>query len=103
MAVAVAINRPAQLIGVGCLVITALGWGLNWPATKVLAGAMPASHGAGHSRHRGQPGAGWHCGIAWRDAYRAASSLVAAGRLGIAQRQCLDGADDLVARLAQRG
>jgi drug/metabolite transporter (DMT)-like permease len=41
VAVAVAINRPAQLIGVGCLVITAVGWGLNWPATKFLLEQCP--------------------------------------------------------------
>jgi drug/metabolite transporter (DMT)-like permease len=41
VAVAVASNRPAQLIGVGCLVITAVGWGLNWPATKFLLEQCP--------------------------------------------------------------
>jgi probable blue pigment (indigoidine) exporter len=39
--IAVAIHRPAQLIGVSCLVITALGWGLNWPATKYLLEQCP--------------------------------------------------------------
>jgi drug/metabolite transporter (DMT)-like permease len=38
---AVAIRRPAQLIGFGCLVVTALGWGLNWPATKFLLEQCP--------------------------------------------------------------
>ena len=38
---ALAIHRPAQLIGVSCLVITALGWGLNWPATKYLLEQCP--------------------------------------------------------------
>jgi drug/metabolite transporter (DMT)-like permease len=38
---AVAIHRPAQLVGFGCLVITALGWGLNWPATKFLLEQCP--------------------------------------------------------------
>ena len=37
----VATHRPAQLIGFGCLVITALGWGLNWPATKFLLEQCP--------------------------------------------------------------
>jgi probable blue pigment (indigoidine) exporter len=33
--------RPAKLIGVGCLLVTALGWGLNWPATKFLLEECP--------------------------------------------------------------
>jgi drug/metabolite transporter (DMT)-like permease len=36
-----AIHRPAKLIGFGCLAITALGWGLNWPATKLLLEQCP--------------------------------------------------------------
>ena len=41
MAVAVAVYRPVKLIGLGCLAITALGWGLNWPATKFLLQQCP--------------------------------------------------------------
>jgi probable blue pigment (indigoidine) exporter len=33
--------RPAKLIGIGCLLVTALGWGLNWPATKFLLEQCP--------------------------------------------------------------
>jgi drug/metabolite transporter (DMT)-like permease len=33
--------RPAKLIGLGCLAITSLGWGLNWPATKFLLQQCP--------------------------------------------------------------
>src|SRR4051794_10054882 len=33
--------RPAELVGLGCLVVTALGWGLNWPATKFLLQQCP--------------------------------------------------------------
>ena len=33
--------RPAKLVGLGCLVVTALGWGLNWPATKFLLQQCP--------------------------------------------------------------
>jgi drug/metabolite transporter (DMT)-like permease len=33
--------RSAKLIGVGCLLVTALGWGLNWPATKFLLAECP--------------------------------------------------------------
>jgi probable blue pigment (indigoidine) exporter len=33
--------RPAKLIGVGCLLVTAIGWGLNWPATKFLLEECP--------------------------------------------------------------
>jgi probable blue pigment (indigoidine) exporter len=33
--------RPTKLIGIGCLFITALGWGLNWPATKLLLAQCP--------------------------------------------------------------
>ncbi|HME25797.1 MAG TPA: DMT family transporter [Acetobacteraceae bacterium] len=32
---------PAKLVGFGCLVITSLGWGLNWPATKLLLQECP--------------------------------------------------------------
>jgi len=30
-----------KLIGSGCLLVTALGWGLNWPATKALLAVCP--------------------------------------------------------------
>jgi drug/metabolite transporter (DMT)-like permease len=33
--------RSAKLIGVGCLLVTAVGWGLNWPATKFLLAECP--------------------------------------------------------------
>jgi drug/metabolite transporter (DMT)-like permease len=33
--------RSARLIGVGCLLVTAFGWGLNWPATKFLLAQCP--------------------------------------------------------------
>ena len=33
--------RPAKLIGLGCLLVTAIGWGLNWPATKFLLEECP--------------------------------------------------------------
>ncbi|MGA9011713.1 MAG: DMT family transporter [Acetobacteraceae bacterium] len=33
--------RPVRLIGLGCLVVTAFGWGLNWPATKFLLEQCP--------------------------------------------------------------
>jgi len=33
-------TRP-QLIGLACVVFTALGWGLNWPATKFLLTECP--------------------------------------------------------------
>lgn len=33
--------RAAKLIGIGCLFVTALGWGLNWPATKFLLEQCP--------------------------------------------------------------
>jgi drug/metabolite transporter (DMT)-like permease len=38
---AVAGDPRARLIGVVCIVFTALGWGLNWPATKFLLTACP--------------------------------------------------------------
>jgi drug/metabolite transporter (DMT)-like permease len=31
----------ARLTGVACVLVTALGWGLNWPATKLLLTACP--------------------------------------------------------------
>jgi drug/metabolite transporter (DMT)-like permease len=31
----------ARLIGLACVVFTALGWGLNWPATKFLLAVCP--------------------------------------------------------------
>jgi drug/metabolite transporter (DMT)-like permease len=34
-------NSRDQLIGIVCVVLTALGWGLNWPATKYLLTACP--------------------------------------------------------------
>jgi drug/metabolite transporter (DMT)-like permease len=33
--------RQAKLIGAACLAVTALGWGLNWPATKLLLQQCP--------------------------------------------------------------
>lgn len=33
--------RRSKLIGFGCLLITACGWGLNWPATKLLLKQCP--------------------------------------------------------------
>ncbi|HET7880852.1 MAG TPA: DMT family transporter [Acetobacteraceae bacterium] len=33
--------RQAKLVGMACLAVTALGWGLNWPATKVLLQQCP--------------------------------------------------------------
>ena len=32
---------PVKLVGFGCLAITSLGWGLNWPATKLLLQECP--------------------------------------------------------------
>jgi drug/metabolite transporter (DMT)-like permease len=32
---------PAKLVGFGCLAITSFGWGLNWPATKLLLQECP--------------------------------------------------------------
>ncbi len=29
-------DRRSKLIGLGCLLVTACGWGCNWPATKLL-------------------------------------------------------------------
>src|ERR1700676_2570556 len=34
-------TSKARLIGLACVVFTALGWGLNWPATKFLLTACP--------------------------------------------------------------
>jgi drug/metabolite transporter (DMT)-like permease len=31
----------AKLVGFACVIFTALGWGLNWPATKFLLAACP--------------------------------------------------------------
>jgi drug/metabolite transporter (DMT)-like permease len=39
--VAAILNRPFKLTGFICLGITALGWGLNWPATKLLLLELP--------------------------------------------------------------
>jgi probable blue pigment (indigoidine) exporter len=33
--------RSGKLIGLGCLLVTAVGWGLNWPATKFLLEECP--------------------------------------------------------------
>ena len=33
--------RNARLVGLACVVFTALGWGLNWPATKYLLTICP--------------------------------------------------------------
>jgi probable blue pigment (indigoidine) exporter len=41
MSMAATAYRPVKLIGLGCLVVTALGWGLNWPATKFLLEQCP--------------------------------------------------------------
>jgi drug/metabolite transporter (DMT)-like permease len=35
------VRIPANLIGLGCLAITSIGWGLNWPATKLLLHVCP--------------------------------------------------------------
>src|ERR1700760_3338282 len=34
-------NVIVKMVGFGWLVITALGWGLNWPATKLLLTVCP--------------------------------------------------------------
>jgi drug/metabolite transporter (DMT)-like permease len=34
-------DSKARVIGIVCIVFTALGWGLNWPATKYLLTACP--------------------------------------------------------------
>jgi len=34
-------DRRVRLIGLTCVVFTALGWGLNWPATKLLLTTCP--------------------------------------------------------------
>jgi len=39
--VTAASSRQAKLIGLACLIVTALGWGLNWPATKLLLQQCP--------------------------------------------------------------
>ncbi|MGC1412113.1 MAG: DMT family transporter, partial [Acetobacteraceae bacterium] len=41
MSMAATAYRPVKLIGLGCLVVTAFGWGLNWPATKFLLEQCP--------------------------------------------------------------
>ena len=41
MSMAATAYRPVRLIGLGCLVVTAFGWGLNWPATKFLLEQCP--------------------------------------------------------------
>lgn len=41
MSMAATDYRPVRLIGLGCLVVTAFGWGLNWPATKFLLEQCP--------------------------------------------------------------
>jgi drug/metabolite transporter (DMT)-like permease len=35
------VRIPANFVGFGCLAITSLGWGLNWPATKLLLHVCP--------------------------------------------------------------
>jgi drug/metabolite transporter (DMT)-like permease len=35
------LNQPLKLAGLICLGITAFGWGLNWPATKLLLAELP--------------------------------------------------------------
>jgi drug/metabolite transporter (DMT)-like permease len=37
----VAAGRNDRLVGLACVVFTALGWGLNWPATKMLLTTCP--------------------------------------------------------------
>jgi drug/metabolite transporter (DMT)-like permease len=34
-------DRRARTVGLACVVFTALGWGLNWPATKFLLATCP--------------------------------------------------------------
>jgi drug/metabolite transporter (DMT)-like permease len=34
-------DRRGRLIGLGCVLLTAMGWGLNWPATKFLLTTCP--------------------------------------------------------------
>ena len=34
-------ETTTQLTGAACVALTALGWGLNWPATKVLIATFP--------------------------------------------------------------
>lgn len=59
-------RRPIKLIGFGCLIVTAFGWGLNWPATKFvlvqcppltargIAGIVASLALAGVARSRGE-------------------------------------------------
>src|SRR5262245_15385059 len=35
------VRLRAKFVGFGCLAITAFGWGLNWPATKLLLEQCP--------------------------------------------------------------
>jgi drug/metabolite transporter (DMT)-like permease len=35
------VQIPTKLVGFGCLAVTSLGWGLNWPATKLLLQECP--------------------------------------------------------------
>ena len=39
--VAAILSRPFKLTGFICLGITTLGWGMNWPATKLLLVELP--------------------------------------------------------------
>src|SRR5689334_12802230 len=39
--VAAIVSRPFKLTGFICLGITTLGWGMNWPATKLLLAELP--------------------------------------------------------------
>jgi drug/metabolite transporter (DMT)-like permease len=34
-------DRKVRMVGLACVVFTALGWGLNWPATKFLLATCP--------------------------------------------------------------
>ena len=103
MSMAATDYRPVRLIGLGCLVVTAFGWGLNWPATKFLLEQCPPLTARGI--------AGLVAGLALagialargENADGTAQASVAACGIRIAQRQRLDGAYDFVAALAERG
>jgi drug/metabolite transporter (DMT)-like permease len=40
-------GRGEQLFGISCIGLTALGWGINWPATKILLEHCPPLSGRG--------------------------------------------------------
>jgi len=40
-AIEMAADQKSRCVGLACLGVTALGWGLNWPATKFLLTACP--------------------------------------------------------------